>query len=111
MFFVASPGQPGRPMHLMLESVPKARKAISSFSGCANEPVEIKEELDSFWYVRCPQEQAHGEFDANALARSLLGTFSNSNMDVAIKRQNTTNHLRACYAWRKFTFPVELATL
>jgi hypothetical protein len=62
-------------------------------------------------YTVSPLEQARGENDASVLARSLIATFSNSNVDVAVKRQNTSRHMRACYAWRKFDFPVDLSTL
>jgi hypothetical protein len=54
-----------------------------------------------------PLEQARDQDDADLLTRSLLASFSNPNLDVAIKRQNTVNHIRACYAWRNFTFPAE----
>jgi hypothetical protein len=60
-------------------------------------------------YTVSPLEQAWGEDDAGALARTLLATFSNSSVDVAVKRQNTLKHMRACYEWRKFNFPVELS--
>jgi hypothetical protein len=62
-------------------------------------------------YTISPLEQARDEEDANMLTRSLLGTFSSANIDVAIKRQNTVRHLRECYAWRNFNCPVELSTL
>jgi hypothetical protein len=62
-------------------------------------------------YTVSPLEQARDEDDANLLTRSLLETFSSANIDVAVKRQNTVRHLRACYAWRNFNFPVELSTL
>jgi hypothetical protein len=62
-------------------------------------------------YTVSPLEQARDEDDANMLARSLLGTFSSANIDVAVKRQNTARHLRACYARRDFTLPVELSAL
>jgi hypothetical protein len=62
-------------------------------------------------YTVSPLEQAHGEDDAGVLARSLLSTFSGTNVDVAIKRQNTGKHMRACYAWRKFNFPTDLSLL
>ena len=67
---------------------------------------------DSFnTYTVSPLEQAGGEDDAKMLVRTLLGTFSGSNLDVAVKLQNTVRHLRACYAWRKFALPEELSTL
>jgi len=62
-------------------------------------------------YTVSPLEQARNEDDANALTRRLLATFSVSSMDVAVKRQNTARHMRACYKWRKFTFPTELSIL
>lgn len=62
-------------------------------------------------YTVSPLEQAQNEADANALTRSLLGTFSGPSMDVAVKRQNTTRHMRACFAWRNFSFPEDLCTL
>lgn len=62
-------------------------------------------------YTVSPLEQARDGDDANVLARNLLATFSNSNVEVAVKRQNTSKHLRACYAWRGFNFPADLTTL
>lgn len=56
-------------------------------------------------YTVSPLEQARDEADANELTKNLLATFSSSTVDVAIKRQNTERYMRACYAWRKFTFP------
>jgi len=61
-------------------------------------------------YTVSPLEQARGGDDAGMIARSLLSTFSNSSVDVAVKRQNTLKHMRACYAWRKFSFPTDLST-
>jgi len=58
-------------------------------------------------YTVSPLEQARSVADANWLAGTLLSTFSGSRMDVAVKRQNTKSHLRACYEWRNFGFPVE----
>ena len=60
-------------------------------------------------YTVSPLEQARGESDAGVLARNLLATFPNSNVDIAVKRQNTMRHLRACYAWRRFNFPEDLS--
>ena len=60
-------------------------------------------------YTVSPLEQARDEADANALSKSLLGTFYGSSIDVAVKRQNTKRHLRACYAWRQYRFPDELS--
>jgi len=62
-------------------------------------------------YTVSPLEQAGGEADAIVLTRTLLGTFSGSGMDIAIKRQNTARHMRDCYAWRNFNFPAEFSTL
>jgi hypothetical protein len=61
-------------------------------------------------YTVSPLEQARGEDDAGVLARSLLSTFVGATVDVAVKRQNTSKHIRACYAWRAFSFPSELST-
>jgi len=58
-------------------------------------------------YTVSPLEQAHSEAEASWLAGTLLATFSGSSMGVAVKRQNTTNHLRACFEWRGFRFPME----
>lgn len=67
---------------------------------------------DTFYtYTVSPLEQARDEDDANVLTRNLLKTFSSSNMEVAVKRQNTADHMRACYGWRKFNFPEDLSTL
>jgi hypothetical protein len=60
-------------------------------------------------YTVSPLEQARDAADANGLTQRLLATFSASNMEVAVKRQNTARHMRACYAWRKFAFPPELS--
>lgn len=60
-------------------------------------------------YTVSPLEQARDANDANMLTQRLLATFLGSNMDVAVKRQNTARHMHACYAWRKFTFPSELS--
>lgn len=62
-------------------------------------------------YTVSPLEQACSEGDACVLAQSLLATFSNSNVDVAVKRQNTSKHMRACYEWRRFNFPADLSAL
>lgn len=61
-------------------------------------------------YTVSPLEQARSEDDANAIAQNLLATYAKSNMDVAIKRQNTLRYIHACYAWRKFSLPIELST-
>lgn len=62
-------------------------------------------------YTLSPLVQAHGPDDANLLTRTLLGTFSGRNIDVAIKRQNTARHMRACFAWRKYRVPSEVSDL
>jgi hypothetical protein len=62
-------------------------------------------------YTVSPLAHARDTDDANLLTRSLLGTFSGSNIDIAIKRQNTMRHIRACYASRQFDIPAELSAL
>jgi hypothetical protein len=62
-------------------------------------------------YTVSPLMQARGPDDANSLTSNLLRTFSTQNMDVAIKRQNSARHLRACYAWRGQNAPPELSLL
>ena len=62
-------------------------------------------------YTASPLEQARNENDANVLSQNLLATFSGTNTSIAVKRQNTERHLRACYAWRKFNFPEDLSIL
>jgi hypothetical protein len=49
-------------------------------------------------YTVSPLEQARGVADADILTRALLGTFSGSSVDVAVKRQNTIKHMKSCYA-------------
>jgi hypothetical protein len=67
---------------------------------------------DSFsTYTVSPLEQARDQADADLLTRSLLATFSGNHMDIAVKRQNTARHMRACYSWRKFHPPAELSIL
>jgi hypothetical protein len=56
-------------------------------------------------YTVSPLEQAGGEDDANFLANKLLDTFTGGTVEVAMKRQNTENHLRACYHKRGYRFP------
>jgi hypothetical protein len=56
-------------------------------------------------YTVSPLEQAWGAADADIITRALLGTFSGSSVDVALKRQNTIRHMKSCYAWRKFPIP------
>ena len=59
-------------------------------------------------YTISPLEQAADVNDANYLLRNLVQTFSTETIDVAVKRQNTLRHLRACYSWRNFQLPAEL---
>jgi hypothetical protein len=59
-------------------------------------------------YTVSPLEQAKSAEDANTLMKALLASFSNQAMDVAVKRQNTVRHLKACCAWRNFAFPSDL---
>jgi hypothetical protein len=61
-------------------------------------------------YTVSPLEQARDQADADKLTRNLLATFSSDRMDVAIKRQNTVRHMRACYSWRNFVFPADVST-
>lgn len=61
-------------------------------------------------YTVSPLEQAPTEAEAKWLAGNLLATFTDSSMGVAVKRQNTAKHLRACFEWRKFRFPSDLST-
>ncbi|MCC8951114.1 hypothetical protein H8A97_40205 [Bradyrhizobium sp. Arg62] len=58
-----------------------------------------------------PLEQARGQDDANALTQTLLHTFSSPQVEVAIKRQNTIRHVRACYEWRGLEIPQDLLPL
>jgi hypothetical protein len=61
-------------------------------------------------YTVSPLEQSHSKADANWLAGTLLATFTGSIMGVAVKRQNTANHLDACIAWRNHRPPLEQST-
>jgi hypothetical protein len=58
-------------------------------------------------YTVSPLEQAASETEANWLASKLLSTFSGSSVAVAVKRQNTMDHLDACYEWRKWKSPMK----
>jgi hypothetical protein len=62
-------------------------------------------------YTVSPLEQARDLAHADQLTRTLLGTFAGARMDIALKRQNTARHMRACYEWRKFRFPSDLLAL
>ena len=82
---------------------------------CATGLVEFDVPLksgDTFnTFTVSPIAKVRSADDAHALTRRLLETFSSRRMDVAIKRQNTIRHMRACYASRKFSIPAELSTL
>jgi hypothetical protein len=60
-------------------------------------------------YTVSPLEQARDKEDANQMTRTLFSTFVGSSMDVAVKRQNTMAHMRACYAGRNLEYPQEFA--
>jgi hypothetical protein len=62
-------------------------------------------------YTLSPLEQAKSSNDAEALTQNLLATFSGSSIDIAVKRQNTARHLRACYEWRGFPPSPQLKAL
>jgi hypothetical protein len=61
-------------------------------------------------YTVSPLEQAHNEHDAHVLVRNLLTVFSESRIDVAVKRQNTSRHLCECYKCRNLALPPELTS-
>jgi hypothetical protein len=60
-------------------------------------------------YTVSPLEQVKDESDATLVTKSLLATFTNSTVDVAVKRQNTANHMLSCFMWRKFRPSAELS--
>lgn len=60
-------------------------------------------------YTVSPLEQARDQDDANKLTRTLLNIFSSPSIEVAVKRENTQSHMRACYDWRKFVWPTEFS--
>jgi hypothetical protein len=53
-------------------------------------------------YTLSSLEQAKSVNDAELLTHNLLTTFSSQSIDVAVKRQNTIRHMRACYQSRGF---------
>lgn len=71
-------------------------------------PVPLRDGNTFETFTVSPLEQARGLEDAHLLTKTLLGTFSGSRVDVAVKRQNTLRHIQACYAWRGFEFPQAL---
>jgi class 3 adenylate cyclase len=73
-------------------------------------PVPLKGGDTFNTFTVSPLEQAGGVEDANALTRNLLRTFVGAKIDVAIKLQNTSRHLEACYEWRGFKAPSGLLT-
>lgn len=73
--------------------------------------VPIKDGKRFETYTVSPLEQAASEKDSQSLARTLLGTFSSSNLEVAIKKQNTAAHLVACFAWRNHKLPSDFPSL
>jgi len=59
-------------------------------------------------YTVSPIVQASDVQDAEALTAALLNTFQPPTIEVALKKQNTIKHLRACYEWRGWEFPKDL---
>jgi hypothetical protein len=98
---------------------PEARNEVAQLlkdkPECTTGLVEFEVPLksgDTFsTFTVSPIARVRSENDAHVLTQRLLGTFSSRRMDVAIKRQNTIRHMRACYAARKFSIPAELSTL
>ena len=68
-------------------------------------PVPLKGGKSFQTYTVSPIVQARDQDDARALVGSILATFKGPNVDVAVKRQNTVEHLRSCYQWRGWPFP------
>lgn len=62
-------------------------------------------------YTLSPLEQARDVNDAGLITNNLLATFSNPSIDVAVKRQNTIRHMRACYQLRGFEPSSQLRSL
>jgi hypothetical protein len=62
-------------------------------------------------YTLSPLEQAKDVNDAEKLTQRLLATFTGSTIDIAVKRQNTVRHLRACYELRHFQASPQLKVL
>ncbi|CQR42279.1 hypothetical protein THICB3180067 [Thiomonas sp. CB3] len=56
-------------------------------------------------YTASPLVQAVDRDDANTICATLLATFKSTSLDIAVKRQNTVSHLRACSRWRKWADP------
>jgi len=62
-------------------------------------------------YTLSPLEQARDMEDADLLTSRLLATFRGRSIDVAVKRQNTVRHMRACFQWRGFPYSDQLKVL
>jgi hypothetical protein len=62
-------------------------------------------------YTVSPIVQAKDIQDAETLTGALLNTFEPPSVDIAVKKQNTIKHLRACYKWRGWRFPKNLLPL
>lgn len=56
-------------------------------------------------YTVSPLVQTGSEDEANALTKDIFSTFDVPTIDVAVKRQATEDHLRACYQWKGYRFP------
>ena len=69
-------------------------------------PLKAGEAFES--YTVSPILQARDPQDAEALTTAILNTFQPHSIDIAIKKQNTIKHLRACYEWRGWNFPKSL---
>jgi len=72
-------------------------------------PLKGGDTLDT--YTLSPLEQAKNGDDAEGLTANLLATFTGPSIDVAVKRQNTIRHIRACYQWRQFAPSAQLKEL
>jgi hypothetical protein len=72
-------------------------------------PLKGGDTLNTF--TLSPLEQASSANDAEILTSNLLATFSGQTIDVAVKRQNTIRHIRACYQWRGFAPSPQLKSL
>ena len=59
-------------------------------------------------YTVSPIVQTDDVRDAIELTLKILGTFKSTNVEIAVKKQNTIKHLQACYEWRSWKFPSEL---
>lgn len=62
-------------------------------------------------YTVSPIVRATDIHDGEALTAAILNTFQPQSVDVAVKKQNTIKHLRACYVWRGWEFPKYLLPL